>query len=359
MRTSNQLALLLVLITSHIANASGIIEDSFSFQHNDDTLRGIVAYPKGQKVESIVIVVHGHGKTNVKGGQWNDLRSTFTSVGIATVLWDKAGCGNSEGDYDHEQTVYSSSKEVIAAIQTIKSFPQLKNKKIGLWGISRAGFIAPLVIKEYPSIAFWISVSGTDEKESFGYLLRSNLKIEGHSDDEIEILYNEWMAGNRVFQSGGSWEEFRGANPTLRENAFVKEFFGIGDESDEAVYMENQKKHLDQEHIYDKETGLKVYVPELEEILSKIQCPVLAIVGEKDTQVDWRNTVKLYERTIPNSLLCIKRFPDGNHMIQKSKNGGLRETIANSDGWNPCDGYYSTMTNWISLIKSTSNYPNN
>jgi hypothetical protein len=57
--------------------------------------------------------------------------------------------------------------------------------KIGLWGISRAGWIAPLAMAQHPGIGFWISVSGTDDKENFPYFIESNFRIEGRSEVQI------------------------------------------------------------------------------------------------------------------------------------------------------------------------------
>jgi hypothetical protein len=39
-------------------------------------------------------------------------------------------------------------------------------------------------------------------------------------------------------------------------------------------------------------------VPNFEQIMLKVQGPVLAIFGENDSQVNWRQTKTLYERTI-------------------------------------------------------------
>lgn len=53
-----------------------------------------------------------------------------------------------------------------------------------LMGISRGGFICPLAIKECPSLAFWISVSGTDGLNGSDYMLESNLRFAGKSESK-------------------------------------------------------------------------------------------------------------------------------------------------------------------------------
>jgi pimeloyl-ACP methyl ester carboxylesterase len=56
--------------------------------------------------------------------------------------------------------------------------------KIGLWGISRAGYVCPLVIQEYASIAFWISVSGPDSLDSSPYRIESAIRNINYKRDE-------------------------------------------------------------------------------------------------------------------------------------------------------------------------------
>ena len=94
--------------------------------------------------------------------------------------------------------------------------------RIGLWGISRAGWICPLVIEALPSIAFWISVSGTDDKESFAYLLETNLRIDDRSAVEARALAAEWRGGLEMFRKGGSWADNQEATRNLRQDPLLE-----------------------------------------------------------------------------------------------------------------------------------------
>jgi len=114
-------------------------------------------------------------------------------------------------------------------------------------------------------------------------------------------------------------------------------------------FRQGQKKFLNGERVVDEESGLMVYVPQFEEMLKKIRCPVLAIFGEKDTNVDWRKTAALYRQTIganKNADLTIKTFPDGNHNIQKCETGGYGELLKMRGKGQACEGYYESMLTW-------------
>jgi fermentation-respiration switch protein FrsA (DUF1100 family) len=341
-------ALTLLLHVPLSALGQKMLTTPFEFTHGDHRLRGVLDLPPSGKASALIVVVHGDGKTNVEHGQWIDLRTKFTELGLAVCVWDKTGCGKSDGTYDHEQTVQDSAREVSAAIADLRQRAVSGSEKIGLWGISRAGWICPLVISQDPKIAFWISVSGTDEKESFGYLLRSNLKAEGLSDTEAEALYQEWLKSSRIFQTGGSWDAYREANANLRRNTFYREFFN--EDGGEEQFSQNQKRFMAGSPVFDQRSGLLIYVPKFGEVLSRISCPVLAIFGEKDLTVDWRSTLNLYRKTISAERLTVRTFPDGNHNLQRCTTGSLREIIANRGKWNPCAGYYESMTEWLQSI---------
>jgi dienelactone hydrolase len=111
--------------------------------------------------------------------------------------------------------------------------------------------------------------------------------------------------------------------------------------------VKNQNRFINEHHLFDEKTGLMIYIHNFQETLNKIECPVLAIFGEKDTRVDWRKTIALYKETIgkrPNPKLTIKTFPDGDHSISKSISGAINEK---KDKWEMCDGYYDTMISWL------------
>jgi alpha-beta hydrolase superfamily lysophospholipase len=321
--------------------------DNFEFQCNGKKLNGFVSFPEGGEPSGIVILVPGYGKTDVRAHNWyfDSLRVNFTRLGLACCEWDKPGCGESGGVFDINQPVQSSAKEVLAAIEELKSRNIPGSKRIGLWGISRAGWICPLVIEECPSIAFWISISGTDDKENFGYLLESNFRIEGRSETQTNILVSEWRNGNDLFRKGGSFEEYQKATEILRKDTFWLSV--SGEQYTQEGWVRNQKQFFNEHNEFDEETGLMIYVPNFRKTLKKIDCPVLAIFGEKDANVDWRKTMALYKETIgrnKNARLTMKTLPDCNHSMIKCKTGGIHESM---NKWEFGDGYLETIRTWV------------
>lgn len=331
------------------------INENFKFEYNDITYNGFIELPN-QKAKGLIVLIPGHGPTDfIEGAEYSELRSFFNESGYAVCFWDKAGCGKSEGTYNHNQSIESSAEEAIAAISKIKSLNIQGTNQIGLWGISRAGWICPLIIEQDPSIAFWISVSGTDQFENSRYMLEANLRAENKSESEINILMEEWDYYQKILVRGGeSYENFlSGISNLMKDSYFNSNNFQFTEEIFEAVQNAYQNNNVS----YDDSSNLAIMVNDFENKLSRINIPVLAILGEKDSQVDWKSTLKLYNKTIganQKAHLTIKTFPNGNHIIQKCKTGGINENLEKF-GYAVCDGYYNAMFMWLNKLPLTQN----
>ncbi len=320
------------------------------FEFEGVTLNEVLNIPHQVKPKGVVLIVHGSGQTNAVAQNWYaDVRATILKAGYGTYMWDKMGCGESGGDFNYNQSAQNSALEAIAAITSLKEMEVPGSGTIGLWGISRAGWINPIIIDQYKDIAFWISVSGVDDKENFAYLFEENLKINGIPQDSIAILSDELKKGYRLTHAGESFEAYMNATKNLRNNKFLSRF------NNERVvtkdgYYEYQKTFIKEP--FDTETNLQVYIKDFESILSNINCPVLALFGEKDKHVDWRKTRALYEKTLGNTTdLTVKSFPDCNHNIYKCKTGGFYEFQDNDFPRERCDGYLKAIASWLNELE--------
>ncbi|MEM1082129.1 MAG: alpha/beta hydrolase, partial [Pseudomonadota bacterium] len=195
----------------------------FVFESSGLTLSGVFDAPI-HKAQALIVLVHGYGPTDIR--QWNTfaaLRRQFNDIGIATAVWDKPGQGRSGGEFDINQSVYSSAEEVLAAAQYLREQNAPGSDRIGLWGVSRAGWIAPIALSRDSAIDFWISVGGTTAEDNFGHLLLSNWPYEGGTHADSKRLAAEWRRGCELLRTGGSYDDFLTATQTLRANAYIVE----------------------------------------------------------------------------------------------------------------------------------------
>jgi uncharacterized protein len=344
---TNLLILFTYLCSGILPGQEKMKTDTFKFVFEGKLRSGLIDSPADKQPASMVVIVPGDGQTNMETGMYRELSFHFVQMGLACCLWDKAGCGKSEGKYDDQQTVQNSAKEFLTGIVELKRQKINGSGSIGLWGISRGGWIAPLIMEEEKSIAFWISVSGVDDKDNNTYLLEKNLIIQGRSVDSVRLLISEYRAGNRLFWQGGSYEDYVKATKNIYKDSYYKKLHGEQYSKDE--YMKEQEAAM-KKYNFDDSAASIILVPGFSEILNKIQCPVLAIFGEKDSQVDWKETMAFYKQTIgvnKKSLLTVKTIPNCGHPILKCKTCGMDYEDLKLYNYQPCDGYYDTMSDWL------------
>jgi uncharacterized protein len=341
-------SILLLSFSISVFGQQKIQTEPFNFHFEGKKLSGFIDYPVNQTSRGIVILVPGSGQTNVfdRNFYYDSLSNNFVKIGYACVQWDKSGCGKSEGQFDNDQSMQNSSQEILAAIYELKHRNISGASKIGLWSISRGGYICPLVIQQYPSIAFWISVSGTDGNDSFIYLLECYLRSSGKSEPEIKQLLEEKKKYLKIFCTGGSYTSYLIATKNIRKEEIWKTF-GMG-WGDSLSFMKDQEAFIKSNKIVEFDsTNLVVFVPNFSAVLNTIHCPTLAIFGEKDCMVDWRKTKTLYEATLRKNLntkLTIKTFRDGNHAMLKCQTGAFNEKL---EKYEFCDNYIETIRVWL------------
>lgn len=321
----------------------------FTFDSNGLTLSGIFDTPADQESQALILFVHGYGESNIRA--WNsyaDLRQRFNDIGIATAVWDKPGQGQSEGTFDINQPVSSSAEEVLDAANHLRKVNAPGADKIGIWGVSRAGWIAPIALSRDPDIDFWISVSGTTAEDNFTYLLLSNLPHEGGTVEQAEQLAEEWREGCMIFRTGGSFDRYQNATQELRANEYIKQMRGAWQTRTE--YETEQKSCIAGSCPgVDSDLCSYVHIKEFEAMLSSLEVDVLAIFGEKDLNVDWRKTREVYQATIgqnPDASLTIASFEDADHNLHVSKTGSIRE-MQSMLAPRKSDGYFDVQIDWL------------
>ncbi len=321
----------------------------FTFESNGSELSGIFDVPAEQPARALIIIVHSYGETDVRNWiSYAPERKRFNEMGIATALWDKPGLGLSEGTFDINQSVHESAQEVLDAAAYLRDIGAPGARKIGLWGGSRAGWIAPIALSEDPDLEFWVSLSGTSAEDNFTYLLLSNLPYEGGTPEQAALLEDEWRAGCEIYRTQGSFADYQRATQTLRANEYIRSM--RGEWQTRLEYEMGQLTCKDGEcPNTDSEMCDYVWIEDFDMMLSSLDIDVLALFGEKDLNVNWRKTRDLYARTIganPDASLAIRTFPEADHALNVSETGSLKEMEGMSVR-KKADDYFEAQMEWL------------
>jgi alpha-beta hydrolase superfamily lysophospholipase len=337
----------------NIALPAQMVTRDFGFSSGGRLLSGIIDQPAVGEARALIVFIHGSGATNIRAdNSYSDLRRRFVDLGIACVVWDKPGAGRSEGVFDSNQPLEESAREVLEAAAYLRKAHVPGSQKIGLWSTSAGCWVAPLALARDPDIGFWISVSGVPAEDNKYYLLASNLPLEGRTPEQTRRLLEEWKRGRQIFMSGGDYQTYLAATENLRRDPAVKYF--AGDLTSSARdYQTEQSGYLKAKESFpfDEATLSLIRVPNFATLLSGLNVDVLALFGEKDTNVDWRRARALYETTLgrnPKATLVVHTFPDANHALAISRTGSVREVegVSLSAGVKSA-GYYATQIEWL------------
>ncbi len=242
------------------------------------------------------------------------LSDYLTRRGIAVLRADDRGTGKSTGNFATATTA-DFATDVEAGVAYLKTRPEIDGHKIGLVGHSEGGIIAPMVAARNPDVAFIVMMAGSG--------------VRGD-----EILTTQLQAIEEA--SGKSHEE------AAKDAAQERELLTLVEtEKDEAVLEKELKEKISGE-VPEPQIGAQIkaltspwfryfmtYDPAT--ALRKVTCPVLAINGEKDTQVPAKENLAAIRKALEeagNRHFEVDELPGLNHLFQTAKTGSPAEYAA-------------------------------
>lgn len=158
-------------------------ETHFTFTSDGLELRGKLVRPIGKGPFPAVVIVHGSGRESAVDTYY--MPYLFASHGIATLVYDKRGTGESEGDYT--QNFHVLARDVVSAVELLRTQRGIDPANIHLAGYSQGGWIAPLAATKTHGIRSllinygpMVPVTGEDR---WGYVYA--LKQKGFGEEDI------------------------------------------------------------------------------------------------------------------------------------------------------------------------------
>ena len=290
-------------------------------------LAGTLTIPKNIKNPPVVILISGSGPQNrneelLGHKPFLVLSDHLTKKGIAVLRYDDRGVANSEGNFS-KATTYDFASDVEAAVAYLKTRGDVVDiQKIGLAGHSEGGMIAPVVASKNKSIAFCVLLAGPGISGKEILLTQTRKAYELAGIPESEIVLNEKYS-DQIYDiiKNDKWDE---------SDKQIKDlFYKIKEESTGIL----KAKYTDETINKSMEQLNSPWMTEFikfdpKRYLSKTTCPLLAINGEKDTQVlPYLNLegIKKSLKVAGNKDVTVMELKDLNHLFQTSKNGSFSE----------------------------------
>ena len=325
--------------------------EEIKFENKIDsvTLAGTLTLPETGNNFPAVVLISGSGGQNrdeeLLGHKPFLVLSDFlTRSGFAVLRFDDRGISESTGDFA-SATSEDFAKDVLAAVDYLKTRDEINHSKIGLIGHSEGGLIAPMVAVESDDIAFIILMAGPGLPGDSILILQSGLisKAEGMSDEEIQKSLKEQRELYALIKQTDNVDTLKSKLQAKFDSEYSllseKEKSRIGDPK---VYFARQITSLS--NLWFK--YFLEYDPQT--VLEKVKCSVLAINGENDLQVPAKQNLSAIETALKkakNKDFETKMLPGLNHLFQTSSTGTVSEYGTIEETISPLA--LNTMLNWL------------
>jgi fermentation-respiration switch protein FrsA (DUF1100 family) len=307
-------------------------EEEISFATGDGkaTLAGTLTLPTGAGPFPAAILIGGSGPVDrdetVAGHKpFLVLADSLARKGIATLRYDKRGIAQSKGDYA-AATMQDFAQDAQTALAYMKSRKEVDAKRLGIIGHSEGGILASLVATRSQDMR-WLVLLATPATTGENTLLRQS-----------ELIAR--AGGLPEEQIARSLEFDRKAYATVREEKNVAALekkldvlvqqSGLGEAMPPAA-LQAQIRFMTSPWF----RQFLDYDPE--PVLEKLQCPVLALSGDRDLQVDSTENVPLLRKaseTSENKDFTVVEVAGVNHLFQTAQSGSpalygaIEETMA-------------------------------
>jgi pimeloyl-ACP methyl ester carboxylesterase len=299
------------------------VDVAFDNAADEVRLAGTLTLPEGAGPFPAAILITGSGPQDrdeflLGHRPFLVLADHLTRRGIAVLRYDDRGVAKSTGDFA-KGTTQDFKRDAAAAFEFLRTRPEIDSKRIGLCGHSEGGLIAPLVASENPNVAFIVLMAGPGVTGEEIMYRQAALIGRALGADEATIAHNLDVQ-KKLFAELKADPEGKHLDDTLKELAAN---YGSG-QSSEAISqaMKAQGAALGS-------PWFRVFLAlDPHVALRKVKCPVLAINGERDLQVDPKQNLPEVAAALKeagNRDATTLELPGLNHLFQTCKTGSVAE----------------------------------
>ena len=303
--------------------------EEVSFSNGDAVLKGTLTMPADcDRKTPVLVMVTGSGLQNRDEELFGHkpfavIADAFARAGIATLRYDDRGFGESTGDVVL-CTTEDLKNDALAGVKLLRD----RFERVGVIGHSEGGTIALMLAGER-QVDFAVSLAGMIVSGAETLLAQNRRAFEsaGLPESEVEAfarLLSDTFTAIRTRAPLPSADDYD-ITDALRKN------YDAALPSFRTPYMEFF-------------LGL-----DLSANLSGITCPVMALNGAKDTQVQCDRNIEALEAGLPSNSRSVIRAEDGlNHLFQHCVTGEFSEYKEIEETFSP--KVLSEMIAWIKTL---------
>ncbi len=291
-------------------------------------LAGTLTLPKGDGPFPAVLLITGSGtqdrdETLFGHKPFLVIADALTKAGFAVLRVDDPGAGGSTGDLQNA-TIESHARDAEAGIAFLKAQKEVDPKRIGLIGHSEGGIIAAVVGARSKDVAFLVSLAGTglSGAEINPAQIEAILRAQGKMKPEgVKAVVD---AQRKLMKLLAKDADDKALDAALKEAGEAASKYASSDEERAAV-----QKEIGAASATLKMPWFKSFV-KLDPAVhwAKVKVPVLALNGDKDTQVPADANLAAIKSALGragNKDAEMRKLAGLNHLFQPAETGLVDE----------------------------------
>lgn len=313
------------------------------------SLHGTLTLPAGDEPQAAVLLITGSGSQDRDETLFGHkpflvLADHLTRHGLAVLRVDDRGCGESTGNAATATTA-DLARDAAAGFLYLQRRDDIDASRVALFGHSEGGLIGPLVAAAHPDVAALVLMAGPGVDGAAILKLQQRLLLEA---------------------AGATAEQIATAQ---RQQATLLEIVGSGAPADDM--MEQVRAHLaacydelsaeerdaagSQEHFVNAATAQATspwmrwfMTHDPAPTLARVTCPVLAVNGTRDLQVDAQQNLPVIEAALAaagNRDVTVVELPGLNHLFQTCETGLMAEYATIEETLAP--EFLTLTTDWL------------
>ena len=299
------------------------------FANGTVQLAGTLISPTSVGRHAAIVLVHGSGAENRE--YMVPWARFLVRHGVAILGFDKRGVGASTGDWN-VATFPDLAGDVVAAVDYLKTRRDIDGTRIGLLGLSQAGWIMPLAAVRTSGVACLISISGAGVSPAETTLAqaRNELTMTGMPRQTVEDIVALQTLLYNYARTGQGWNEYLAAREKLaaRMGPPPPNIPGTPDDP----YIQTMKRY----YFYDP-------VP----TLRQLKTPTLGLWGELDNNIVPDKNKAAWAAALQaggNRDFTLTVLPKADHAMWEAKTGSNAE-MKSLQRFVP--DYFTTVRSWL------------
>lgn len=300
--------------------------EEVTFMNDDVVLNGTLVLPEGYTRKTpVLIMVTGSGQQNrdeelFEHKPFAVIADAIAKAGIATLRYDDRGFSGYKGNLN-ECTTEDFKNDALAGVKLLRT----RFDKVGVIGHSEGGTIALMLAAEQ-KVDFIVSLAGmvVSGAETLVAQNKTALAAAGIPAADVETYCRALGDAFNASVNGTGMPHIEDYDlpVALKQNLL-------------AVINQIQMPYM--KHFL---------ALDMRPLLGKITCPVLALNGTKDIQVEYESNLSALRSGLPlNSKTRIESVEGVNHLFQHCKTGAVTEYREIEETFSPA--VLETIIQWI------------